>query len=117
MDYQKTKNNPYLLPKNLYSEVKYMIKDYSRLKGEYEELSNTKNEDRNWAKLCTVASKIAAIDTAILRIPKEYRLGAINNIENERSKDGYYPNNADFRTYQNYKRRLIYYVAENMNYV
>lgn len=116
-DYQRKKNNPYALPKNLYGEVKYLIKDYKRLKEEYEELSNTDGEKRNWAKLCTVASKIAAIDTALCRIPTEYRKGVINNLENERSKDGYYPLNADYRTYQIYKQRLIYYVAENMNYV
>lgn len=116
-DYQKRKNNPYLLPKNLYAEVKYMAKDYKRLKEEYEELSNMCEENRNWAKLCTVAAKISAIDMALLRLPEEYRPGILRNIENERSKDGYYPNNADYRTYQKYKQRFIYFIAENMNYV
>jgi len=34
-NYQRTKNNPYLLPQHLYGEVKYMLKDYQRLKEEY----------------------------------------------------------------------------------
>lgn len=116
-NYQKTKNNPYLLPKFLYAEVKYMIKDYKRLKEDYEMLSAMSSENRNWAKLCTEASKISAIDMALLRIPEEYRLGVVNNIEHERSRDGYYPADADYRTYQKYKQRFIYYVAENLNYV
>jgi len=116
-NYQRTKNNPYLLPQHLYGEVKYMLKDYQRLKEEYEELSNDMSEERNWAKLCTTASKISAIDTAVSGIPEEYRTGVLNNIRHERSRDGYYPNDADFRTYQNYKQRLIYLVAKNMNYV
>ncbi len=116
-EYQCKKNNPYLLPKNLYYQVKYMIKDYQRLKEEYEKLSNTCEEERNWVKVCTTATKISAIKTALLKIPVEFREGLLNNIDNERNIKGYYPLNADQRTYQKYKQKLIYYVAENMNYV
>lgn len=116
-DYQRKKNNPYLLPRYLYSEVKYIIKDYERLKKEYETLSATTGEERNWAKLCTVALKITAVETALLRIPEEYRDGVLNNLEYECRRDGYYPPGADYRTYQRYKQRLIYHVAENLNYV
>lgn len=116
-DYQPKKNNPYRLPANLYREVKYMIKDYPRLIEEYKELTGVSDEERNWVRLCTVATKISAIKTAIASIPSEYRRGVLNNLENENTKDGYYPMNADFRTYQNYKQRLIFYVAKNMNYV
>lgn len=116
-DYQPKRNNPYLLPPNLYSEVKYMIKDFERLNKEYKEITDVFSEDRNWAKICTVASKISAIKTAMLQIPPEYRSGLFKNIMNERTKDGYYPCNADYRTYQSYKQKLIYSVARNMNYV
>jgi 2'-5' RNA ligase len=116
-DYQPKKNNPYRLPQNLYNEVKYMIKDYGRLKEEYEELTAEAEEKRNWVKLCTVASKLSAIKNAFSTIPAEYRDGLIKNLENERTRDGYYPLNADYRTYQNYKRKLIYFAALNMNYV
>lgn len=116
-DYQRKRNNPYKLPHNLYNEVKYMIKDYKRLKEEYEFLTSAEEKDRNWVKLCTVATKISAIDSAITAIPQEYRSGLLKNLEYERSKDGYYPPDADFRTYQNYKQRLIFLVAQNMNYV
>lgn len=116
-DYQPKKNNPYRLPHNLYCEIKYMIKDYERLNEEYKTLTDMPEDERNWVKLCTTASKISAIKTAVLRIPREYRKGVLNNLENENSRDGYYPVNADFRTYQSYKQRLIFYVAQNMNYV
>ena len=116
-DYQPKRNNPYRLPNNLYHEVKYMIKDYKRLEEEYEELTAESSEERNWTKLCTVASKLAAIRTAVETIPCEYREGVMNNLENERKKDGYYPSNADYRTYQSYKQKLIYLVALGMNYV
>lgn len=116
-DYQPKKNNPYKLPPNLYHEVKYMIRDYSRLNQEYSELTEQQEEERNWVKLCTVASKLSAIRIAIRQIPSEYRKGLLNNLEHERKKEGYYPNNADFRTYQAYKQKLIFLVAQNMNYV
>lgn len=116
-DYQPKKNNPYKLPQNLYGEVKYMIKDYDRLCEDYAILTDLPDEERNWAKLCTVAAKLAAIRTALSALPEEYRGGILNNINNERSKNGYFPPNADFRTYQSYKQKLIYLVAKNMNYV
>ena len=116
-DYQRKKNNPYRLPPNLYREVKYMVKDYPRLVEEYKTLTDAPEEERCWVKLCTVASKISAIKTAISAIPFEYRKGVLNNLENENTKNGYYPIDADFRTYQNYKQKLIFYVAKNMNYV
>ena len=116
-NYQKKKNNPYLLPKNLYAECKYLIKDYDRLKEEYTRLTNCDDEERNFALLCTVAAKISAVETALDLIPEVYRDGVFNNLINERTKSGYYPINADFRTYQNYKQRFIYFVAKNMNYV
>lgn len=116
-DYQPKKNNPYRLPPNLYNEVKYMIKDFTRLREEYNSMTEKYDEERNWAKICTVASKLSAINTAMLQIPPEYRGGVINNLNHERSPDGYYPSNADYRTYQSYKQKLIYSVARNMNYV
>jgi len=116
-EYQRKKNTPYKLPQNLYYEVKYMLKDYKRLKKEYQTLSDAKEEEKDWVRLCSAATKISAIDTAISSIPPEYRDGLINNLENERSQNGYYPINADYRTYQNYKQRLIFYVAQNMHYV
>ena len=116
-DYQPKKNNPYKLPQNLYNEVKYLIKDYDRLCGEYEELTCLGEEERNWAKLCTVASKLAAVRTAVSALPPEFCDGILNNIANEHKPGGYFPPNADFRTYQSYKQKLIYLVAKNMNYV
>ena len=116
-DYQPKRNNPYLLPDNLYREVKYMVKDYGRLKEEYKALDKASEEERNWARLCTTASKIAAIRAAIAAIPREYRDGVLNNLQNENSRKGYYPINADYRTYQGYKQKLIYTAARNMNYV
>ncbi len=116
-DYQPKKNNPYRLPQNLYNQVKYIIKDYKRLNEEYKNLSTINENERNWAMLCTTASKISAIRTAFSSIPPEYRKGLMNNLENERTKDGYYPSDADYRTYQMYKQRLIFYVAKNLNYI
>ena len=73
-DYQRKKNNPYRLPPNLYREVKYMVKDYPRLVEEYKTLTDAPEEERCWVKLCTVASKISAIKTAISALL--YRLSA-----------------------------------------
>ena len=113
-DYQK--KNRYRLPPNLYREVKYLIKDQDRLKEELSELE-CEGEGRNWARLCTVAQKLAAIHAALEMIPEAYRKGVLDNLKYERTKSGYYPPNADFRTYQTYKQRLVYHTAKELNYV
>lgn len=35
-DYQPTKNNPYILPHALYMQVVWLIRDYDRMREEYE---------------------------------------------------------------------------------
>ena len=37
-DYQRTKRNPWILPHNLYRQTLYAIRDYNRIKEEYEYL-------------------------------------------------------------------------------
>ena len=34
-NYQPKKNNPYILPSNLYMRMLYLVRDYNRLKEEY----------------------------------------------------------------------------------
>jgi len=116
-DYQPKRNNPYKLPQHLYREVKYILKDYDRLCADLSAMQEESEECRDWARLCTTAQKIAAIRSAFEQIPHPYRKGIRNNLKYENSKDGYYPPNADFRTYQTYKQRLIYYTAKELHYV
>ncbi len=113
-DYQR--NNSYRLPPNLYREVKYLIKDQDRLESELAHLEQ-EGEDRDFRKLCTVCHKLSAIHTALEMIPEAYRKGVLDNLKYERTKSGYYPPNADFRTYQTYKQRLVYHTAKELNYV
>ena len=37
-DYQRTHDNPYILPEYLYKTVKFAIKDYDRVRSEYDDI-------------------------------------------------------------------------------
>ena len=126
--YQKKRNNPYILPHNLYMSVLYIIRDYERLKSEREyiltasplppdgqprgmSISNP-TEDKAM-KLIAVSSQIDVVDKALRTVPKEYRKGVMDNILYE----SWYPIDAGVRTYQYWKQRFIYYVAKNMKLI
>jgi hypothetical protein len=116
------------LPDNLYKSVKYIIKDYDRLKGEYQNIlmqsatppdgmpkgKGTGNPTMDKAIKCeTVSRQIDSIDTALIMVPIEYRRGVFN----EARYGGGFPLGADPRTYQRWKQRFIYWVADNMGLV
>lgn len=128
-NYQRQKNNPYLLPHNVYMQVLYLIRDYERLKEEYNELLYDpayKFDDRRRViggisrpvenkalTLANISVKTRAIENAIASIPEHYRRGVWQNIMNGQ----HYPEGADVRTWQTYKQRFIYYTAKNMHYI
>ena len=127
-NYQRTKNNPYLLPHNLYMRVLYIIKDYDRLKDEYQTIldsggsamggrragSGTSNPTENKAiRLAAISDELHAIEGALIEIPQEYRQGVLSAIKYRTP----YPDTAGYKTWQRWRQRFIWHVAKNMRIV
>lgn len=127
-EYQRTKNNPYLLPHNLYMRVLYIIKDYDRLKDEYHAIldsssappdgmpkgsgTSSPTEDKG-IKLALISDELHAIEQALMTVPEEYRHGVKQNV----LYGAWYPQGGTVRTYQRWKQRFVYHVAKRMNYI
>lgn len=127
-DYQPKKNNPYLLPDNLYGATVSHIRDYDRLKQRYDEIlhgsppppdgmprggdTGTPTEDKA-IKREAIFNQLQCIEQALLMVPEEYRSGVFR----EARYGGGYPCDAGRATYQRWKQRFIYWVADKMNLV
>lgn len=127
-DYQRKRGNPYILPRNLYRQVIYQIKDYDRLCLEYEEIIEASRVlpdgqpkgnltgDPTFAvavKLAGISVRIEAIEKAMNEIPAEYRKGVWNNIIKEKS----FPLDADRATYYRQKGKFVWNVAKKLNLI
>ena len=127
-NYQPKKNNPYLLPYNLYRRVLYTIRDYPRLceeasiRSDYltaftvdgmpKATAHSSPTEFAAIHLSLITDEIRAIDKAIASIPKFYRKPVLENIISDKAYPVY---GADRRTYGTYKQRFIYNVAKNLN--
>lgn len=124
--YQPMKNNRYYLPKNLYMRTVYLIRDYIRLKEEYDDMLDESFSGEGLggstisdptpvraAKVYECARCIRAITDALSVIPEDYRSGVFENIVfGER-----YPDYAAVSTWSRNRSRFIYEVARNMNWI
>ena len=125
-EYQRKKNNPYLLPHALYMRMIYLIRDYNRLKAEVESILHNSPPPPNGMpsgqnkiklpteekaiKLALTEEEIEAIENALAEIPEFFRLPVMNNI-----MYGFrYPIGADERTFRRYKQIFVFYVAQNL---
>lgn len=124
-DYQRTKSNPYILPRNLWSQTLYQIRDYQRLKEELsavldESAAPADGQPRGTMTGDPVLSKVMkrekagqtvkAIDDAKKEIPEEYIDGVWRNIV----YGSPYPLDASRSTYSRYKSKFVYCVARNL---
>ena len=127
-DYQRKKSNPWILPANLYRQTLYAIRDYDRLKSEYEEEirlicgvmdgqpRGTKIGDptANTAiRLERIYSRIKAIEEAKKEIPEEYIKGGWQNILYAAP----FPHDAGRATYSRYKSKFVYEVAKKLSFL
>ena len=128
-NYQRTKNNPYLLPHNLYVRTLYIIKDYDRLRNEIAGVVEASPQppdglpgstgghisatETKGIKIASMGEELHAIETALQTIPEFYREGVKKNI----MYGTRYPLGADFRTFQRYKQRFVFEVAKNLNFI
>ncbi len=125
--YQRTKNNPYSLPHNLYMRVLYVIRDYDRMKEEQRNLLHPASPEAlilsargkpgdptasKAVKLAMMSRETEAIDGAMRKIPEEYRRGVWRNVVLACP----FPLDADTSTYSRWRQRFIYHVAQQLEY-
>lgn len=122
-DYQRIKNNKWILPTNLYRQTLYAIRDYDRLKEEYEYIiqgraieldglprgSQVVDPTAETAiKIEKINDRIKAIEAAKKAIPEEYIKGVWQNI----LYDAPFPLDAARSTYGLYKSKLVFETAK-----
>lgn len=120
----------YALPNNLWRQTISMIRDYYRLKAEYDDRidegmspgSETPGGKTNKTgdptgmkaiKLSSIAERIRAVEKAKLVVPYEYMDGIWNHIIYRR----FFPGDADRSTYTRWQQRFVFEVARNMHWV
>ena len=127
-DYQPHKNNPYWLPNTLYRRVLDTVRDYGRMVEEYKELfhetasgdgqprSSSPGDpvERKVERIERLWNDIRAIEMAMIRVPSEYRQGVLRNIQ-----AGGWPVDvpAHLNTWSKWRRRFLYWVAENLKLI
>lgn len=114
------------LPKEIYMQTLWFIRDYPRLKDEYNDLlfrshvmdgqprgTDVGDPTGQTAVLSAeLSKKIGAIESALLEIPCEYRDSILSSVL-YRTK---YKDYASRNTWKNYRRRFVFYVAKNMGF-
>lgn len=127
-DYQRKKNNKYILPNAVYHQTLWCIRDYYRMKERMDEIlmespappdgmpsdHNLSNEPQNKAeKRDPLFIKTQIIESSLTEIPEEYRKGVWENIQHGSG----FPRTADRSTYGRWKSRYIYSVAVKMEFI
>ena len=123
-NYQCKKNNPYMLPHNLYMRMLYLVRDYERIRSEREDIlsaspvpdgiphsGNGNPTEQKAIKMAELDSTCSAVEKALDIVPYEYRKAVWNNI----CYKSPYPINAGEATYKRWRCRFIYEVAKNLH--
>ena len=124
-EYQRQKGNKYILPRELYNQTIWQIRDYHRLKDQAEAILESSPEPsdgqpkgngtgntveskaiRRERLLCT----IRIIEESKASIPIEYREGIWNNVLFRQP----FPEDADRSTYGRHKSKFVYEVAKKL---
>lgn len=127
-DYQR-KRGKYTLPREVYLQTLWQIRDYYRLCQKYAETVTESpapsdgmprakgiTSDPTYqkaVKLERIGRVILAIETSLDIVPEEYRAGVWASVISNKP----YPINADRTTYGRWKSRFVYTVAEKLNFI
>lgn len=123
-DYIPKREFPYKLPRNVYYQALYAVRDYDRILSEYNGmLHDTASSDGQphgttpgdpvgnmAARRADLSDKLTAIDKALCAIPPEYRKGVSDNVQYGAG----YPYIACMKTWSNYRRKFLFHVAKNL---
>lgn len=126
-DYQPYKTK-YRLPREVYHQTLWVIRDYSRMKAEedaiiFESPAPPDGQPHGTATLDETFSKAArreerirktrAIETALEIVPEEYRRGVWDSVQEQKA----FPLDADRSTYSRWKSRFIWEAANRLGIV
>lgn len=125
-DYQRTKNNKYILPSAVYHQTIWIIRDYYRMKQEASDILTESSAatdgmphsanspidvvTRKAIKREKLIEKTTAIEAALSSIPSEYQKPIWKNILYGIP----FPSNADRSTYGRNKAKFIASTAERL---
>lgn len=129
-DYQRKINNRYKLPKAIYHQALWIIRDYERVKRQLENTLNCSNSNKDInsfiqtnrtsnpvlnevIKRDKYFNYVKIIEKSLNVIPTEYQKGVWDNITKYKA----YPLNADRSTYGRYKSKFIHEVAERFDLI
>lgn len=129
-DYQRKINNRYKLPKAIYHQTLWIIRDYERIKRQLENIlscSKSNNDINSYIQTNFVGNPVLneiikrdkyfnyvkIIEESLDIIPIEYQKGVWDNITKYKA----YPQDADRSTYGRYKGKFIHEVAERFDLI
>ena len=126
-DYIPKREFPYKLPRNVYYQALYAVRDYDRILSEYNGLlHDTASSDGQphgttpgdpvgnmAARRADLSDKLTAIDKALCAIPPEYRKGVSDNVQYGAG----YPYTACADTWSRCRRKFLYCVAKNLRMI
>lgn len=120
-EYQRLKNNKYILPRAVYNQTLWRIRDYYRLKETADDMITNSRVTDGMPRVSGISDHtsqaaekrerylkdITVIEEALKSIPEEYQKGVWNGIMFGEP----YPLDADRTTYGRYKSKFIFKVA------
>ena len=133
-EWQQKKLKEYVLPKTVYYQALWAVRDLERMRETLIELNEDVEEGLNGIafdrkigntntismptekkaiRLVDLEEKIKNIENAINLMPEEYQKGVLNNVINKEL----YDNSAHENTWKKWKQRFIYNVAKNLGLI
>ncbi|MCQ4637138.1 hypothetical protein NE619_10410 [Anaerovorax odorimutans] len=118
----------YQLPRAVRMQVIWLVRDYERMKLEYDNAIWTgcgpmdglprgnrigNPTERDALKRIDLSKRIEAIEQALNTVPEEYRKGVWDNLV-DRAK---YPIDAGSATYARHKGKFLYRIAKNLYFI
>lgn len=128
-DERQGTKGPFVLPENVYRQALYAIKDLPRLKQRLQEEIDKSDalpeisyaiavgnsiSDRvgNMAtEQAYLAARIEQIESALLKLPEEYRKGVFEKLCYRKP----YKRDHHINTWKKYQQMYVFYVANNLN--
>ena len=126
-DYQRQKNNKYILPRAVYNQTLWRVRDYYRLKETADDFIMESSSIDGLPRGSGISDKTASavekrerylkdvkvIEVELKSIPDEYQKGIWNSV----MFGAAYPNDADRTTYSRYKSKFIFGVANRFGLI
>lgn len=127
-DYQRKKNNPYMLPTTIYRQVVWIVRDFDRMCDEYDDMiwdspeppdgqprgaNIGKPTEREAVKRALLAERINAVEQSLKVVPEKYREAVLLNVQYCKK----YPKDYSRNTYGKWRARFLFEIAKKMFFI